>query len=169
MLTKKIFPSLVAAVGLLISACSNYQVSLNEMSVYQPPSLLTDVRANDTALADCINQHIKDQQVTEASTLERLLCSSAGISTLAGLSQFRGVQLLNLSDNSITSLTGMQGMAELRELNLANNELTDVQELFNLPKLEWVDLTGNQAVSCTDLQQLSKLPGLTVVAPATCR
>lgn len=152
----------------LLSGCQNYQVSLNEIAIYQPPAVLTEISATDSGLRACLQQWTTDLAITDPNQLQIVNCSHAGISTLVGLNQFRAIEQLNLADNTIDSLVGVTGLAKLSQLNLANNRITDVQVLFQLPNLTWLNLEGNSTVSCQDIAQLAELTTLTVLAPKHC-
>lgn len=157
----------VIAVCLTLFGCQNYQVSVNEREVYRPKTVITSIDISDPALATCVHQHIKDQQVKSVRDLTQLLCSSAGVESVAHLNQFLGLTQLNLADNQIRSLTGLEGLAQLTHVNLANNKLAELQPLLTLPHLQWLDLSGNKEAACRDIAQLGDQ--VEVIAPAHCR
>jgi len=158
----------VLLLTILLYGCENYQVSLNEMPLYEPPGLLTDLAATDPALRDCLDQTIADSKVTQAGQLTSLFCSHAGIKSIAGVQQFTALVLVNLADNEITSLEGLTSLSKLSRIDLSNNALTELQPLLNLPKLKAVNLAGNKQLRCTDIELLKHKPGLVVQAPEHC-
>lgn len=149
-------------------SCQGYQVSVNEMRVYEPKGLLTQIDANDPALRNCLLQWISDQAISSPEQLLAVSCSHAGVQVLSGIDQFQAMIQLDLADNQIESLSGLAGLAKLNRLDLANNQLQDLQILFNLPRLEWVNLLGNDQVNCKDINQLADQNGVQVQLPSHC-
>ena len=125
----------VITLGLLTS-CSDYTWTLNERVVHVPPELLSDIRVSDEALRDCLQQAIKDQDVERVGQVELLNCSDAGISSLAGLEQFNGLQRINLDDNRIVEGDALALLPRLQLVNLRNNSLTTVAPLICAQRLD---------------------------------
>lgn len=139
----------------LLAGCG-YAVSVNDNVVYTPPKLFTGQHITDKNLAACVEQTILDQEITEARNLKRLNCTNAGISSLAGLEIFAGLEELNLADNALQNIEELKHLAQLRVLILTNNSLQNVAPLLTLLKLYSLDLAGNAGLSCNDLKQLEK-------------
>jgi Leucine-rich repeat (LRR) protein len=128
--------NLITGLVLLITAgCESYQVTLNERELYSPPALFTDYQIMDAGLRACIDQTISDQSIVRAEQLTALVCTFAGIKTLAGLSRF----------------------TQLETINLANNKLSDIKPLMFFGQLQRLDLTDNPHLSCTDIKSLADL------------
>lgn len=155
--------------AMLLSACSGYSVSINDNPVYNPPSLFTDFRLVDGALHDCIQQTIEDQQITEASQLTQINCSSAGIDTLEGLSAFPALRAISLNDNGITDLSHLKPLSRLEILLLEDNDIRSAEPLLALLRLEELDLSGNPNLACGDARQLRDNSEGEVVLPEHCR
>ena len=70
---------------LLLAACQNYDVTVNDRQVYGPVRPFNDFEVADPALQRCLSQHIGDQRIADPLQLRILNCSSAGIASLEGL------------------------------------------------------------------------------------
>ncbi|AFU98300.1 leucine-rich repeat domain-containing protein [Simiduia agarivorans] len=158
----------LGSLAVLLVACQGYEVSVNERQVYTPLPLFTQFRVADPNLQECIDQHIEDKQITRAIQLERLNCRHAGITQLAGIETFAGLQELDLSDNALQSATELGNLSRLTWLNLANNQLTSAAPLLTLLRLTDLDLTGNADLDCTDLKQLGQVQSVRMVRPGHC-
>lgn len=145
----------VLLAGLTLSGCGNYNVSVNERSVYTPPALFKDYQLADEPLRVCVRQTIEDARVTRAGELEQLNCASAGIETLEGLGTFRKLEALNLPDNQLSAVDELARLSRLRVLILRDNDLQSAEPLLSLLRLERLDLTGNPDLDCRDLEQLA--------------
>ena len=167
MLSKSPFIT-VTFLALSLTACQDYQFSVNEKELYRPPAAITELEATDTALMACLDQHIKDANITDSKALKRLNCSSAGITDVNGLNQFLELTQINLADNQLSQLEGLLGMTQLKDLDLSNNRVADIQPLFSMNRLRWVDLQGNEAVACADIKQLERVTGAQVISPNHC-
>lgn len=159
---------LIITLTSFISGCRSYQVSLNEMTVYQPPAVVQQINANDPALAQCLEQWIIDKAITQAKQLSAINCSNAGISQLEGVNQFSGLVEINLADNQLQTAAGLQGLSQLQRLNLSGNDLKQLQTLFTLVRLQWLDLTGNSRLNCQEVSQLAAASQAEVIAPQHC-
>lgn len=167
-------PALLAVVAVLglLSACSHYDVSINDNVLYTPKPLLTDYQVADTHLADCIGQTISDDKVTRAIDLKRLRCTHAGIETLAGIEAFYGLVQLDLGDNAIANVAPLEKLSQLEMLRLSNNQIVSAEPLLRLIKLIDLDLEENPIADCRDILQLKQAVqsnnGL-LLAPQHCR
>ncbi|MBB3167824.1 leucine-rich repeat domain-containing protein [Simiduia aestuariiviva] len=164
-------PSLKAIILLsllLISACSGYEVTVNERTVYAPAPLFMDFTVVDKNLQRCLDQTIEDQRVTEASRLTRLNCTNAGIQTLAGIEIFAGITTLNLADNNLRQVPELTKLAKLTQVDLRNNQLKALPEALNWLKLTYLDVRDNSALQCGDLRQLATDGDLKLWLPAHC-
>jgi Leucine-rich repeat (LRR) protein len=93
---------------------------------------------------------------TQAATLQRLVASNAGITSIQGLQHFTGLKSLNLSNNDITSIYPLQTMKALDELWLrANKKVTDLQPLKGLTSLKRLFIAN---IGATDMSALQGLP-----------
>ena len=80
-----------------LASCGNlnqYDITLNDRTLYTPKDLFEDYYLPDFALGNCVAQAIEDAQVFVAGGLEVLNCSEAGIRSLSGLSRFTGLKRL---------------------------------------------------------------------------
>lgn len=153
-----------------LSACSRYQVTLNEAVVHTPAPLLTNFNTEDPRLRTCLDQMIKDGKVTAFTQLTQLICSHAGVTSLKGIEAFPNLQRVNLEHNQLTTLQPLQHLSQLQVLKVNNNRLTQVPELLTLPKLKDINLENNPTLPCDDLRQLVQHnPDISVQLPQQCR
>lgn len=93
---------------------------------------------------------------TQAATLQRLVASNAGITSIQGLQHFTGLKSLNLSNNDIISIYPLQNLKALDELWLrANKKVTDLQPLKGVTNLKRLYMAN---IGATDLSALQGLP-----------
>lgn len=159
---------LFTLVAVLLSACADYQFTINEKVVYTPAPLFAEYEISDAALRECVTQHVRDRSVTTASQLTELNCSHAGIASLAGLDTFDGLVRLKLSSNAISDLAPLAAMTRLGELLVDGNQLRSLTPLRGLTELKFLGLEGNPALNCQELQHFAKIPGLSLEPPRHC-
>jgi Leucine-rich repeat (LRR) protein len=148
---------LPGAVFLLgISACQQYQVSLNDKVVYTPPGVFKNYQIADPALADCVEQTIYDLHATRVEQITRLNCSNAGIKSLAGLDKFYELKALNLADNNLTNIEEINRLGRLQKLILSNNQIKDASPLLHLLHLQDLQLEKNPQLDCTSVIQIAE-------------
>lgn len=150
----------------LISACESYDFSVNEKVVYTPKPLFRDYTVADEPLRTCIEQAIKDSSATSASELKTLICSHAGITSIAGIETFTGITRLNLAANTIIDISPLAALSSLEILLLADNQIIDTTPLLELPALREVNLNANPQLLCPSGTSLISLETLTL--PARC-
>ena len=166
--------SLFARIGttvllLALGACTDYSFHLNEQPIYTPPPLFTNYRLTDQALYQCVEQTIKDNNVTAPEQLNRLNCSSAGIESLAGLEQFKDIHELNLANNRLSDVEPLARLTRLEVLILKENQLQSAAPLLGLVRLTQIDLSDNPDLQCADAQQLAAHIQGSVQLPQHCR
>lgn len=152
----RIIISMVLLAGL--ASCGNlnqYDITLNDRTLYTPSDLFEDYYLPDVALGNCVAQAIEDAQVFTANGLEVLNCSEAGIRSLAGLSRFTKLKRLKLTDNEIRNLVELSTLTELHELRLDGNKIVDIVPLTALPALGLVSLHDNPTLQCHSLVRFS--------------
>jgi Leucine-rich repeat (LRR) protein len=151
----------------LLTACQNYDVTLNDRQVYGPTRLFTNFEVSDEALQRCIEQRIADENISALLQLKTLNCSNAGITSLSGLGQFAGLTQLKFSDNRIRNLVELGQLMGIESLWLDNNDIVDPVPLARLSKLSQLDLAGNAKLQCPKAGLLDTVAILTV--PEHCR
>lgn len=142
-----------------LASCSNlnqYDITLNDRTLYTPRELFEDYYLPDVALGNCVAQAIEDAQVFVAEGLEILNCSEAGIRSLSGLSRFTELKRLKLTDNDIRNLVELSKLTKLQELRLDGNAIVDIVPLTSLPYLEVVSLNNNPPLQCHSLARFAK-------------
>lgn len=164
-----IFCALSSAI--LVSACKNYSVSVNDNLVYVPPSIFKDYSIADQRLFDCVQQTIFDKKVTSAEELTSLNCSNAGIKSLRGLEKFFALSELNLAENQITDITTLGLLGRLENLKLNGNQISRPSPLLHLLHLKQLDLQGNAKLNCSELKQIASnltKTGAQILSPEHC-
>jgi len=150
------------------SGCSDYRISVNDRTVYEPVALFTDYRIDDAALRACVEQAIRDTMATRANQLKDLNCANAGIRSLTGINVFTGLERVRLDDNHISDLTPLFDLRSLALLQVRNNQLSNAPSQFCLTGLQRLAIEGNAALHCESLATL-KACGVTLEsAPAHC-
>ena len=78
---------LLAAILLCLPSCETldrYDITMNNVPVYQAASVATVSGVEDTALAQCLQQTLNDAKPTTLTDLTSLNCSHGGITSLDG-------------------------------------------------------------------------------------
>jgi Leucine-rich repeat (LRR) protein len=145
--------------AVLLTACADYDVRINDNVIYTPPKLLTNMRVADTALNDCLQQTVKDQKITAIEQLTTFACTNAGVETLVGLERFYKLEVLIMNDNSISDLSLLNELSALKTVAFANNKITDVSRLSDLNYLQKVNLAGNADLDCATSKVLVEIVG----------
>ncbi|WP_370979364.1 leucine-rich repeat domain-containing protein [Agaribacterium sp. ZY112] len=126
------------AAAFILSACSNYEWSVNDNVVYSPAPLFNDFDKRDAALSTCLKDSIKEFEVRKAEELDSLFCPSGKIQHIQALSVFTNIE----------------------KLGLANNHISDASPLSELSKLRFVDLRGNSELACETVSTLTQIEQL---------
>ena len=143
-----------ATITLMLAACNNYSVSVNNNTVYTPAGLFKDYSIADSHLQDCVQQTIADKHITKVEELKQLNCSNAGISSLSGLEKFYRLEQLNLTENKLDSIAPLAELTQIKTLILRKNALTSAEPLLHLMHLRELDISENGKLTCGDLNQL---------------
>ncbi len=131
---------------LMLTACANYVVTFNNVTISEPKLLYQPLEILDENLRTCVSETIRSNSVTGADDLEMLSCSYAGITNLAGIQQF----------------------TQLTHIKLDHNNLVGIEHLLFLENLRLVDITGNSEVACREIAELKKLIGKDLLISDTC-
>jgi len=161
-----ILSMLIASVLVGCGNLDQYDITLNDRTLYTPRDLFEEYYLPDVALSNCVTQAIEDGQVFAAGGLEVLNCSEAGIKSLSGLSRFSGLKRVKLTDNGIRNLVELSKLTQLEELRLDGNQIVDIVPLTMLPSLEIVSLGDNPALQCHSLVRFRGQ--VDVIAPEHC-
>ena len=125
-----------------------YDITVNNVTVYEPSSPYTVSGIEDPALAACLTQSLLDIDARSATDLVALNCSDAGIQSLAGLEQFTQIQSMKLSSNNIRNLLVLERLTVLRQLWLDNNDVVDPIPILRMTDLKELNLAGNARLQC---------------------
>ncbi|MDN3640437.1 hypothetical protein QWY82_16700 [Simiduia curdlanivorans] len=159
---------LFCASGALLCACKGYEVTLNEREIYKPAPALTQFHMADNNLQTCIDQTIKDKNITAVAQLTQLSCTHAGINDLSGLSYFSALEALNLADNDIQAIEPLAKLSKLKVLRLENNRIQGTDAVLSLLQLQTLDLRGNPALACDELARLVEQSPADISLPQHC-
>ncbi|MFV8820041.1 hypothetical protein [Haliea sp. E17] len=151
-----------ALAGLWLSACGQYDLTVNDRTVYTPLPLFKAYAIPDTALEACVKKAINYYKVANAVELQELDCSDAGVSELTGIGVFTGLRRLRLGDNQITSLAPLATLSSLEALEAPNNQVKEALPLYDLLSLRIVDLRGNSGLHCPRPQDLFRVVDLSL-------
>ena len=161
---------LLAAILLWLPSCETldrYDITMNDVPVYQAASVATVSGVEDSALAQCLQQTLNDDKATSFTALTSLNCSHGGIRTLAGLAQFTGLKSLKLSDNQIRNLMVLERLVELEALWLDDNKVIDPIPVLRMTKIRQLDLSGNVTLQCPTPAEMR--PQLVIILPEHCQ
>ena len=153
----------------LMTACSTlgqYDITVNDVTVYAPASPLRVDGIEDTALRNCLRQTADDIEATRPIDIMSLNCSDAGITSLAGLSQFDQIRLLKLNDNAIRNLLELERLEALEQLWLDNNDIIDAIPVLGMSGLRTLHLQGNPRLQCPPPDRIP--PTLQLTLPERC-
>lgn len=153
---------------LAVTACSKYSLTLNDGVVYTPAPLFKDYTIADQNLRNCVAQTIIDREVTTAQQLQRLVCTSAGIESLAGLDAFKQLRQLNLNSNALQDLNGIAGLSKLEVLDVSENSIEDASALLKLLSLKRLNIEKNSTLRCAEIEQLANFSQAELKLPEHC-
>lgn len=160
-------PLFAVAALILLPACESYDFRVNDQLVYSPAPLFSEFSVPDKALAACLEQAIKDGNITSASKLAVLNCSHAGVATLTGLEVFTGLTQLKLSANKISDISPLASLTSLETLLLDDNKLENSIPLIELPALQMLNMATNETLLCPASNSFITVKTLSL--PAHCR
>jgi Leucine-rich repeat (LRR) protein len=156
---------LASLIGL--TACSDFDVKVNERRVFNTEPLFEGYDIPDEALRSCVSDAIASGRISAAAQLQELNCRGLGISDLAGIGTFTGLERLRLSENSIRNLTPLTPLSSLQELYLDRNQIVDPVPLFDLLSLRILDISRNGDLKCPS--SVSLLRAQEIQLPRHCR
>ena len=127
-----------------------YDITVNNVTVYEPTAPYTVSGIEDPGLAACLTQSLLDIDARAATDLAALNCSDAGIQSLTGLEQFTQIQSMKLSSNNIRNLLVIERLTALRQLWLDDNDVVDPIPVLRVTGLRELSLVGNLRLQCPD-------------------
>lgn len=161
--------SLLPLLFLVLAACADYDVTLNEKVIYSPPPLFVDFKLADKALQNCVAQTIADQGITKPEQLTQLVCTNGEIRSIKGIGLFTGLRQLNLSNNLLQDISALAKLPALQNLALASNKIKTVQPLVDSVALLKLNVQDNATLKCvTVIELVNQIPALRVQMPAHC-
>ena len=163
------FTSLKCIALIVITSCSQYEVTLNEKTMYDPTEFRRSVNLADKALDNCVKSALREGAVSRATQLRQLQCGPGQIQSLAGLEIFSELESLGLSQNQITDLAPLTQLPQLRQLNLAANSIIDASRLKKLKHLSYLNLEANLNLSCNSLNWSNANTKLELHSPKHCK
>ena len=150
----------------LLSACGSYDFTLNDKLVKRSQQLFTNYQIDDKRLRRCIKQTIVDNNISQASELEDLNCSHAGIISINGLEGFSHLRRVKLSHNKISNIDNIKTLHKLEVLHISHNHILDYLPAFSLIQLQELDISNNPNLKCLRKLQLKNIKK--VILPKHC-
>ena len=150
----------------LLSACGSYDFTLNDKLVKRSQQLFTNYQIDDKRLRRCIKQAIFDNNISQASELEDLNCSHAGIISINGLESFSHLKRIKLSHNKISNIYEIRTLHKLEVLHMSHNHILDFLPTLSLVKLQELDVSNNPNLKCPIKLQLKNIRK--VILPKHC-
>ena len=153
----------------LVTGCAElgqYDITVNDVTVYEPSAPYSVNGIEDPALAACLTQSLLDIGARAATDLVALNCSDAGIQSLAGLEQFTQIQSMKLSSNNIRNLLVLERLTVLHQLWLDDNEVVDPIPVLRMTNLKELNLAGNPHLQCPTREEFPRY--LSVTLPDHC-
>ncbi len=111
-------------------------------------------------LTGCKFQPEELANLTNLSSLKRLVLSDCGLSTIADLENAVALHTLDVSSNTIRNLDVLSTMVTLKELNLQHNAVTSLSAIGSLSELEKLDISFNAVTDLGPLAECAKLSWL---------
>ena len=133
-----------------------YDIKVNNVTVYEPSAPYRVSGIEDPALAACLSQSLLDIDARMATDLMALNCSDAGIQSLAGLEQFTQIQSMKLSSNDIRNLLVLARLTALNQLWLDNNDIVDPIPVLRMSHLKELNLADNARLQCPDPKEVPR-------------
>ena len=149
--------ALVLTATALLTACTSwreYDITVNEVTIYAPATPLRIDGIEDPALRDCLHQTAMDTEAQDVTDLINLNCSAAGITSLAGLAQFDQIRSLKLSGNTIRNLLELARLEDLEQLWLDDNDIVDPVPVLRMTSLRALNLDGNPQLQCPSYDKI---------------
>ena len=166
MLYRKLSQLQILVIIGLLSACGSYDFTLNAKLLKRPQQLFTDYRIDDKHLHRCIKQAIFDNKISQASELEDLNCSHAGIISISGLEGFSHLKRVKLSHNKIGNIDNIRTLQKLEVLHISHNRILDFLPTLSLAQLQELDVSNNPNLKCPIKLQLKNIRK--VILPKHC-
>ncbi|WP_052459997.1 leucine-rich repeat domain-containing protein [Tessaracoccus massiliensis] len=107
---------------------------------------------DDDALRQCVDEQVPSDDLT---SLDVLVCSDEGVTSLEGLQYLTSLTELEIDDNAVTDLTPLADLTTLDLLIADSNRITSVEPLTDLTGLSLLYLRDN------DIHEVAPLSGLT--------
>ena len=143
-----------------------YDITVNDVTIYEPSAPYRVSGIEDPALATCLTQSLLDIDARAATDLVALNCSDAGIQSLAGLEQFTQIQSMKLSSNDIRNLLVLERLTELDQLWLDSNDVVDPIPVLRMTNLKELNLADNPRLQCPTREESP--PYLAITLPDHC-
>ena len=100
------------------------------------------------------------KRISQFKNLEILNLSGLNLKSIDFLSDFEWLISLNLSNNNIEKITVIKNLNNLRNLDLHLNEITEIENLDVMTKLVYLDLSKNRIKEIKNLDNLKNLEEL---------
>jgi len=153
-----------------LTFCSTqFAVTVNQQTVYDPRIPAGSVTVADANLQGCINLALSQQDISNATELTVISCPGSGVESLEGISQLTELRFIDLADNLIIDLKPLSGLERLSGFSIPNNRVRDISPLFAMQSLSAVILTGNSEIPCGQLNLLEATLGNNLTRSEQCQ
>lgn len=116
-----------------------------------PATSIVDPRLRACVTAELGVSNTATLSATQLASVDELICTYKGVTTLRGLPTFPNLTGLGLDGNQLTTLEGMPALPKLKGLGLYSNRLTTLQHIPSLPGLIGLNLAENSVSSVAPL------------------
>ena len=114
--------------------------------------------SHDLVVKTCVNEALKEEQITDVNLLKKFICIDRGLVDLSGLPSMPALEHMNISSNDVTSLRPLSQFKNLRHLKIEGNH--DISSLAGLEGLTQIETLEARVLSLTDITALSALTQL---------
>ena len=142
--------------GTSCAELGQYDITVNNVTVYEPSTPFTVSGVKDSALTACLTQSLVDIDASMPTDLVSLNCSDSDIQSLAGLEQFTQIQSMKLSNNDIQNLLVLERLTALNQLWLDDNDVLDPIPVLRMTGLKELNLVGNPRLRCPDPEDVPR-------------
>ena len=120
---------------------------------------------HDLIVKTCLNEALKEEQITDVNHLKKFICIDRGLVDLSGLPPMPALEHMDISRNGATSLRPLSRFKNLRQLNIGeNHDISSLAGLEDLTQLETLEARVLNLTGITALSALTQLKDLDISA-----
>ena len=150
--------AVVSAAAAVIVSIIGFRYELGLLASNDKVAPVAITVAPRLAMDVCVNEAMRQEAVTHASEIKRLVCKKRGLTELPDMSDLYKIEYLDLSLNALTDLYPLRHLPNLRELDLSGNKaLESLNAIKELKKLETIDIAVTQISDLSPIAQASNI------------